>query len=132
MRVLVIVKASPESEAGGPPDERMLAEMGRFNEELVRAGVMLAAARTGITSAHDVLVLGQGLSGLLLTRLVALNGCKRLLAADLFDEKLQRAHAALTKQFPEHMDVPSERQFIGFDAFQKAMDCIRPGTGDQV
>ena len=43
MRVLVIVKASPESEAGGPPDEQMLTEMGRFNEELVRAGVMLAA-----------------------------------------------------------------------------------------
>jgi hypothetical protein len=43
MRVLVMVKATPESESGGPPDTEMLEEMGRFNEELVNAGVMLAA-----------------------------------------------------------------------------------------
>jgi hypothetical protein len=42
MRVMVIVKASKESEAGQMPSEKMLAEMGRFNEELVKAGVMLA------------------------------------------------------------------------------------------
>ena len=42
MRVMVLVKASPESEAGVMPDERLLTEMGRFNEELVKAGVMLA------------------------------------------------------------------------------------------
>jgi hypothetical protein len=39
---MVIVKASPESEAGALPDEKMLTEMGKFNEELVKAGVMLA------------------------------------------------------------------------------------------
>src|SRR6187549_3063826 len=42
MRVLVIVKASKDSEAGAMPDEKMLTEMGNFNEELVKAGVMLA------------------------------------------------------------------------------------------
>ena len=42
MRVMVIVKASPESEAGQLPSTQELAEMGKFNEELVRAGVMLA------------------------------------------------------------------------------------------
>ena len=42
MRVMVIVKASKESEAGVMPTEQMLADMGRFNEELVNAGVMLA------------------------------------------------------------------------------------------
>jgi hypothetical protein len=39
---MVLVKASEESEAGEMPSEEMLAEMGKFNEELVRAGVMLA------------------------------------------------------------------------------------------
>ena len=43
MRFMVIVKASKESEAGQPPSEKMLIEMGKFNEELVRAGVLLAA-----------------------------------------------------------------------------------------
>lgn len=42
MRVMVIVKASKESEAGELPKEQALAEMGKFNEQLVKAGVMLA------------------------------------------------------------------------------------------
>jgi hypothetical protein len=43
MRVMVIVKANKESEAGVLPDRKILAEMGTFNEQLVKAGVMLAA-----------------------------------------------------------------------------------------
>src|SRR5689334_10105164 len=43
MRVMVIVKASKESEAGVPPDTRLLSEMNKFNEELAKAGVLLAA-----------------------------------------------------------------------------------------
>jgi len=42
MRVMVMVKASKGSEAGVMPGEQLLADMGRFNEELVKAGVMLA------------------------------------------------------------------------------------------
>jgi hypothetical protein len=42
MRVMVIVPASKESEAGVLPDAKILTEMGKFNEELVKAGVMLA------------------------------------------------------------------------------------------
>ena len=43
MRFMVIVKASKESEAGVLPSRELLAEMGKFNEDLVKAGVMLAA-----------------------------------------------------------------------------------------
>ena len=42
MRVMVIVPASKESEAGMLPDRKLLTDMGKFNEELVKAGVMLA------------------------------------------------------------------------------------------
>lgn len=42
MRFMIIVKATPESEAGKMPSEQLLTEMGKFNEELVKAGVMLA------------------------------------------------------------------------------------------
>jgi hypothetical protein len=42
MRFMVIVKATKNSEAGMLPSRELLAEMGRFNEELVKAGVMLA------------------------------------------------------------------------------------------
>jgi hypothetical protein len=43
MKFMVIVKANSESESGVLPDEKILTEMGKFNEELVKAGVMLAA-----------------------------------------------------------------------------------------
>ena len=42
MRVMVIVKANKSSEAGVFPSEKLLADMGKYNEELVKAGVMLA------------------------------------------------------------------------------------------
>ena len=42
MRVMVLVKASKDSEAGVMPSERLLTEMGRFNEELSKAGLLLA------------------------------------------------------------------------------------------
>jgi hypothetical protein len=41
MRVMVFVKATPETEAGQMPSEKLLTEMGKFNEELVKAGIML-------------------------------------------------------------------------------------------
>ena len=42
MRVMVIVKANKDSEAGEMPSEKILTDMGKYNEELVKAGVMLA------------------------------------------------------------------------------------------
>ena len=42
MRFMVMVKATKDSEAGVLPDEKLLADMGKYNEELVKAGVMLA------------------------------------------------------------------------------------------
>ena len=43
MRFMIIVKADRNSEAGALPDEKLLAEMGKYNEELAKAGVLLAA-----------------------------------------------------------------------------------------
>ena len=43
MRVMVMVKATKDSEAGVLPDGKILSEMGKFNEELVKAGILLAA-----------------------------------------------------------------------------------------
>jgi hypothetical protein len=42
MRVMVLIKADKNSEAGILPDEKLLTEMGKYNEELVKAGIMLA------------------------------------------------------------------------------------------
>ena len=42
MRVMVLIKADRNTEAGAMPDEKLLADMGKYNEELVKAGIMLA------------------------------------------------------------------------------------------
>ena len=55
MRFMVIVKATKDSEAGVLPSTELLAEMGRFNEELVKAGVLLSAEGLR-ASSHGVRV----------------------------------------------------------------------------
>jgi hypothetical protein len=51
MKVMVLVKATADSEAGVLPTAQLLAEMGRFNEELLKAGVMLAGE--GLKPSRD-------------------------------------------------------------------------------
>jgi len=43
MKFMILVKADKKSEAGALPDEKLLTEMGKYNEELAKAGIMLAA-----------------------------------------------------------------------------------------
>ena len=65
MRVMVIVKATKDSEAGVLPSTELLTEMGRFNEELVKAGVLLSAEGLR-ASAHGVRVrFGAGKSSVI-------------------------------------------------------------------
>ena len=42
MKFMILVKATKDSESGALPDEKLLTEMGKYNEELVKAGIMLA------------------------------------------------------------------------------------------
>jgi hypothetical protein len=62
MRVMVIVKATEQSESGVLPGPELLAEMGKFNEELVRAGVMLSAEGLHATSKGVRVRFGGGKS----------------------------------------------------------------------
>ena len=71
MRVMVIVKASKDSEAGVLPTEELLTAMGKFNEELVKAGVMLA---------------GEGLQASSKGKRVKFSGTKRTVVDGPFTE----------------------------------------------
>ena len=71
MRFLVIVKATKDSEAGVMPDEKLLAAMGKFNEELVKAGIMQA---------------GEGLHPSSKGARVVFNGAKRTVIDGPFSE----------------------------------------------
>jgi len=60
MRFMIMVPADKESEAGVLPDQKILAEMGKFNEEMVKAGVMLAAEGLHATSKGARLKFSRG------------------------------------------------------------------------
>lgn len=56
------------------------------------------------------------------------NGPVKLVAmADLFADRLNSSHSNLTQQYEGRIDVPPDRRFLGFDAYRKAIDCLRPG-----
>ena len=60
MRIMVIVKATKNSEAGLMPNEKLLADMGKFNEELVKAGIMLGGDGLKPSSNGKRVVLSAG------------------------------------------------------------------------
>jgi predicted dehydrogenase len=70
---------------------------------------------------------GRG-SGAVVNAFDAPGGPVKLVAmADLFEDRLTSAHQTLSKSHAEKVDVPPERRFLGFDAYRKAIDCLRPG-----
>src|ERR1035441_7442884 len=52
---------------------------------------------------------------------------KLVAVADLFPERLDKTLSDLRQQFSGQVDVPPDRQFLGLDAYRKAMDCLKPG-----
>ncbi|HOX58612.1 MAG TPA: gfo/Idh/MocA family oxidoreductase [Candidatus Paceibacterota bacterium] len=52
---------------------------------------------------------------------------KLTVMADLFQNRLDRALQTLSEKFTDRVDVPPDRRFVGFDAYRKAIDCLRPG-----
>jgi predicted dehydrogenase len=52
---------------------------------------------------------------------------KLVAVADVFEDRVRNTVNSLEPRFADHMDVPPERQFVGFDAYKHAMDCLRPG-----
>ena len=56
------------------------------------------------------------------------NGPTKLVAmGDVFGHRLKSSYANLQKSHADKMDVPEDRRFVGFDAYKKAMECLRPG-----
>jgi predicted dehydrogenase len=52
---------------------------------------------------------------------------KLVAMADVFENRLSRSHTTLKNEFNKRVDVPDDRKFIGFDAYKKAMDCLKSG-----
>ena len=71
---------------------------------------------------------GRGRGAVVNALSVPNSGPVKLVAmADLFAEKLPSSQQALQRKFGDKIDVPTERQFAGFDAYKQAIDCLKPG-----
>ena len=70
---------------------------------------------------------GRG-TGAVADAFAAKGGPVQLVAmADLFEHRLQNSHKHLSEAHASKVNVPKERQFVGFDAYKKAIDCLGPG-----
>jgi predicted dehydrogenase len=102
-----------------------------------KAAVISALANVAIPAVHaagsDLIQIalvgcgGRG-GGAAANALSVKRGPVKLVAmADIFPDRLAKDLSNLKQQFPNQVDVPQDRQYLGFDAYQKAMDCLKPG-----
>jgi predicted dehydrogenase len=117
------------------------ASEGSSRREFIKASgksaVISALANVAIPAVHaagsDVIQIalvgcgGRG-GGAAANALSVKRGPVKLVAmADVFPERLATDLNKLQQRFPNQVDVPQDRQFLGFDAYKKAMDCLKPG-----
>ncbi|MBW1976189.1 MAG: Gfo/Idh/MocA family oxidoreductase [Deltaproteobacteria bacterium] len=96
----------------------------------IAAGIMPKVYAAGSDTIRIALIGcgGRGTGAASNAMAVKKGGPIRLVAmADVFERKLERSYKNLQRNFANKMDVPRERQFIGFDAYKKAMDCLNAG-----
>jgi predicted dehydrogenase len=94
------------------------------------AGVAIPSVHAAENNTIQVALVGCGGrgTGAAANALATKSGPIKLVAmADVFEDKLARSAKTLAREPSEKVDVPDDRKFIGFDAYQKAMDCLKPG-----
>ncbi len=107
-----------------------LGDAGRIAGVSTLAGMTLPYVHAAENNTIQIALVGSGGRGTGATEnaLSIQNGPIKLVAmADVFPQKLSDSHGRLRKRFASQMDVPQERQFIGFDGYRQAMDCLKPG-----
>ncbi len=107
-----------------------LQNTGRIAAASALAGVVVPHVHAAENNTIQVALIGCGGrgTGAASEALSTKSGPIKLVAlADVFQDRLTRSSEALKKAFGERADVPKDRQFLGFDAYQKAMDCLKPG-----
>src|SRR5882724_5813998 len=94
------------------------------------AGVAIPHVHAAENNTIQVALVGCGNrgAGAASDALSVKNGPIKLVAmADVFDYRLKSSYDALKRDKAKQMEVPEDRKFIGFDAYRKAMDCLKPG-----
>ncbi len=107
-----------------------LKSTGRLAAATALTGVALPHVHAAEDNTIRLAIIGCGGrgTGAVANALDAPGGPVKLVAmADLFPDKLNSSHKNLSEKYGAKVDVPRDRQFLGFDAYRKAIDCLRPG-----
>jgi predicted dehydrogenase len=118
-----------ESTKSGLSRRELLKTSGTVAVTSALAGVAIPAVHAAEDNAMRVALVGCGGrgTGAAANALSTKGGPIKLVAmADVFPERLSHSYDRLKKSFESQVEVPMEHQFIGFDAYQKAIDCLRP------
>jgi predicted dehydrogenase len=117
--------------------KQALSSRRRFIQTTGKLAAVSALANVAIPNVHaagsdliQIVLIGCGGrgGGAAANALSVKRGPIKLVAmADVFPQRLDQTYARLNQKFASQMDVPRDRQFIGFDAYKKAMDCLKPG-----
>lgn len=115
-----------------PPNSRreFIKQTTTFAAASALAGIALPHVHAAENSTIQVALVGCGgrgtdAAGNALS--VKGGGTKLVAMADVFADRLQSKSTAIKNAFGAKVDVPADRLFLGFDAYKKAMDCLRPG-----
>ncbi len=108
---------------------RFLQQGGKFTAASALAGVALPHVHAGENNTIRLALIGCGGrgSGAVANAMNSEHGPVELYAmADIVESRLADKHKVLSKAFGDRVNVPKDRQFIGFDAYKKAIDCLGP------
>jgi predicted dehydrogenase len=119
-----------ENKNTGSSRREFLANTGKVAAATALAGMAVPHVHAAENNTIQVALIGCGGrgTGAAADALSVKNGPVKLVAmADVFENRLKGSYGGISRQFAKQVDVPKERQFVGFDAYQKAMDCLKPG-----
>ncbi|HEV8059567.1 MAG TPA: Gfo/Idh/MocA family oxidoreductase [Gemmataceae bacterium] len=118
------------SQNSSPSRRDMLKQSGALAAVSAFAGMAVGPVHAGEDNTLRVALVGCGGrgTGAVENALSVKTGPTKLVAmADVFKDRLDSSYKDLHRSFEKSMDVPDDRKFIGFDAYKKAIDCLRPG-----
>lgn len=128
--------SSNDKKTSGEPSStrrRFLSQSGKIAVGTsVLAGVSIPAVHAAGSDKIQLALIGCGGrgSGAVGNAIEADDGIQLTAMADLFEDRLDRSRQVLEKNFKGRVEVPSDRRYLGFEAFKQAIDSLRPNSGD--
>jgi predicted dehydrogenase len=120
-------RSSPDAHGNRSSRREFLEQSGKVAAGAALAGVAIPQVHAAEDNTIRLALIGCGGRGrgAVANAMHSAHGPVKVVAmADLVEDRIVTAHKALSKPFGDRIDVPKERQFVGFDAYKKAIDCL--------